>query len=58
MLHHFFLSPICCDLNYFLCCTFQTTESGSSIYKAEAVDRDTGSGGSVTYYLQVSLRSR
>uniref|UniRef100_A0A3Q1IK51 Photoreceptor cadherin n=1 Tax=Anabas testudineus TaxID=64144 RepID=A0A3Q1IK51_ANATE len=30
----------------------ETTESGSSIYKAEAVDRDTGSGGSVTYYLQ------
>ncbi|XP_030604005.1 cadherin-related family member 1a isoform X2 [Archocentrus centrarchus] len=30
----------------------ETTESGSSIYKVEAVDRDTGSGGSVTYYLQ------
>ncbi|XP_034040249.1 cadherin-related family member 1 [Thalassophryne amazonica] len=30
----------------------ETTESGSSIYKIEAVDRDTGSGGSVTYYLQ------
>uniref|UniRef100_A0A3B4U9G3 Photoreceptor cadherin n=1 Tax=Seriola dumerili TaxID=41447 RepID=A0A3B4U9G3_SERDU len=29
-----------------------TTASGSSIYKVEAVDRDTGSGGSVTYYLQ------
>uniref|UniRef100_A0A7N6BWY3 Photoreceptor cadherin n=1 Tax=Anabas testudineus TaxID=64144 RepID=A0A7N6BWY3_ANATE len=33
----------------------ETTESGSSIYKAEAVDRDTGSGGSVTYYLQTNL---
>ncbi|XP_029961944.1 cadherin-related family member 1a isoform X1 [Salarias fasciatus] len=30
----------------------ETTESGSSIYKVEAVDKDTGSGGSVTYYLQ------
>ncbi|KAK2824340.1 hypothetical protein Q5P01_021515 [Channa striata] len=30
----------------------ETTESGSSIYKVEAMDRDTGSGGSVTYYLQ------
>ncbi|XP_008277059.1 cadherin-related family member 1a [Stegastes partitus] len=30
----------------------ETTESGSSIYKVEAVDRDTGSGGSVTYFLQ------
>ncbi|KAG7216316.1 hypothetical protein INR49_021720 [Caranx melampygus] len=30
----------------------ETTASGSSIYKVEAVDRDTGSGGSVTYYLQ------
>ncbi|XP_039995672.1 cadherin-related family member 1 [Xiphias gladius] len=30
----------------------ETTESGSSIYKVEAVDRDTGSGGSVTYHLQ------
>ncbi|XP_028279411.1 cadherin-related family member 1a [Parambassis ranga] len=32
----------------------ETTDSGSSIYKAEAVDKDTGSGGSVTYYLQNS----
>ncbi|XP_029377670.1 cadherin-related family member 1a [Echeneis naucrates] len=30
----------------------ETTESGSSIYKVEAVDRDTGSGGSVTYHIQ------
>uniref|UniRef100_A0A4W6E9G4 Cadherin-related family member 1 n=1 Tax=Lates calcarifer TaxID=8187 RepID=A0A4W6E9G4_LATCA len=30
----------------------ETTEPGSSIYKVEAVDRDTGSGGSITYYLQ------
>ncbi|KAK5854070.1 hypothetical protein PBY51_015170 [Eleginops maclovinus] len=29
----------------------ETTESGSTIYKVEAVDRDTGSGGSVTYFL-------
>uniref|UniRef100_A0A3P9HNZ4 Cadherin-related family member 1 n=1 Tax=Oryzias latipes TaxID=8090 RepID=A0A3P9HNZ4_ORYLA len=33
----------------------KTTESGSSIYKVEAVDRDAGSGGSVTFFLQVSL---
>uniref|UniRef100_A0A673CIP0 Cadherin-related family member 1 n=1 Tax=Sphaeramia orbicularis TaxID=375764 RepID=A0A673CIP0_9TELE len=30
----------------------ETTPPGSSIYKVEAVDRDTGSGGSITYYLQ------
>ncbi|XP_059215964.1 cadherin-related family member 1, partial [Centropristis striata] len=30
----------------------ETTVSSSSIFKVEAVDRDTGSGGSVTYYLQ------
>ncbi|KAG8000140.1 Cadherin-related family member 1 [Nibea albiflora] len=30
----------------------ETTASGSSIYKVEAVDKDTGSGGSVNYYLQ------
>ncbi|KAL6101913.1 cdhr1 [Pungitius sinensis] len=30
----------------------ETTESGTSIYKVEAVDKDTGSGGSVTYFLQ------
>ncbi|XP_061692278.1 cadherin-related family member 1 isoform X1 [Syngnathoides biaculeatus] len=29
----------------------ETTESGNSIFKAEALDKDTGSGGSVTYYL-------
>uniref|UniRef100_A0A8B9SEJ7 Cadherin-related family member 1 n=1 Tax=Apteryx owenii TaxID=8824 RepID=A0A8B9SEJ7_APTOW len=28
------------------------TPSGSSIFKIEAVDRDTGSGGSITYFLQ------
>ncbi|KAG9341038.1 hypothetical protein JZ751_019792 [Albula glossodonta] len=32
----------------------EDTPSGSSIYKVEAVDRDTGSGGSVTYFLQNS----
>ncbi|XP_036403332.1 cadherin-related family member 1 [Megalops cyprinoides] len=32
----------------------EDTPSGSSIYTVEAVDRDTGSGGSVTYYLQNS----
>ncbi|KAM8859115.1 cadherin-related family member 1a isoform 2-T2 [Spinachia spinachia] len=30
----------------------ETTESGISIYQVEAVDKDTGSGGSVTYFLQ------
>ncbi|XP_034059709.1 cadherin-related family member 1 isoform X2 [Gymnodraco acuticeps] len=30
----------------------ETTESGGSIYKVEAVDKDTGSGGSVNYFLQ------
>ncbi|KAM9364967.1 cadherin-related family member 1a [Pholidichthys leucotaenia] len=30
----------------------ETTESGSSIYNVKAVDRDTGSGGSITYHLQ------
>ncbi|XP_071764280.2 cadherin-related family member 1a [Centroberyx gerrardi] len=35
----------------------ETTESGSSIYNVQAVDRDTGSGGSVTYYLQNSQSS-
>uniref|UniRef100_A0A672QC29 Photoreceptor cadherin n=1 Tax=Sinocyclocheilus grahami TaxID=75366 RepID=A0A672QC29_SINGR len=30
------------------------TTSGSSIYKVQAVDRDAGSGGSVTYFLQSS----
>ncbi|XP_029306090.1 cadherin-related family member 1a, partial [Cottoperca gobio] len=30
----------------------ETTLSGSSIYKVEAVDKDTGSGGSVTFFLQ------
>ncbi|XP_077352452.1 cadherin-related family member 1a isoform X2 [Festucalex cinctus] len=29
----------------------ETTESGHSIFKAQAVDKDTGSGGSVNYYL-------
>lgn len=31
----------------------QNTPSGSSIFKIEAVDKDTGSGGSITYFLQV-----
>ncbi|XP_062852447.1 cadherin-related family member 1 [Trichomycterus rosablanca] len=30
----------------------ENTPSGSSIFKVQAVDRDTGSGGSVTYFLQ------
>uniref|UniRef100_A0AAR2J6D3 Cadherin domain-containing protein n=1 Tax=Pygocentrus nattereri TaxID=42514 RepID=A0AAR2J6D3_PYGNA len=30
----------------------ENTPSGSSIYKVQTVDRDTGSGGSVTYFLQ------
>lgn len=32
----------------------QNATSGSSIYKVLAVDRDTGSGGSVSYFLQVT----
>ncbi|KAM9506765.1 cadherin-related family member 1a-like [Salvelinus alpinus] len=32
----------------------ENSESGSSIYKVLAVDRDTGSGGSITFYLQGS----
>ncbi|XP_073775610.1 cadherin-related family member 1a isoform X2 [Danio rerio] len=35
----------------------ENTTSGSSIYKVQAVDRDTGSGGSVTYFLQSSEQS-
>ncbi|MEQ2282861.1 Cadherin- member 1 [Ameca splendens] len=35
----------------------ETTESGRSIYKVEAVDRDTGSGGSVSYHLQTPQSS-
>ncbi|KAF4090380.1 hypothetical protein AMELA_G00051200 [Ameiurus melas] len=30
----------------------ESTPSGSSIFKVQALDRDTGSGGSVTYFLQ------
>uniref|UniRef100_A0ACB8F8C8 Cadherin- member 1 n=1 Tax=Sphaerodactylus townsendi TaxID=933632 RepID=A0ACB8F8C8_9SAUR len=33
----------------------ESAPSGSSIYKIEAVDRDTGSGGSITYFLQVHV---
>uniref|UniRef100_A0A672NG33 Photoreceptor cadherin n=1 Tax=Sinocyclocheilus grahami TaxID=75366 RepID=A0A672NG33_SINGR len=32
----------------------ENTTSGNSIYKVQAVDRDTGSGGSVTFFLQSS----
>uniref|UniRef100_A0A8C1ATS3 Photoreceptor cadherin n=2 Tax=Cyprinus carpio TaxID=7962 RepID=A0A8C1ATS3_CYPCA len=32
----------------------KNTTSGNSIYKVQAVDRDTGSGGSVSYFLQSS----
>ncbi|XP_072293016.1 cadherin-related family member 1a isoform X2 [Eucyclogobius newberryi] len=35
----------------------ETTEPETSIFRVEAVDRDTGSGGSVTYYLQNPLSS-
>lgn len=31
----------------------QNTPSSSSIFKIEAIDKDTGSGGSITYFLQV-----
>uniref|UniRef100_A0A673W0A8 Cadherin related family member 1 n=1 Tax=Salmo trutta TaxID=8032 RepID=A0A673W0A8_SALTR len=33
-------------------CHLQDTPAGSSIYRVQAVDKDMGSGGSVTYYLQ------
>lgn len=36
------------------CGTPQDTPAGSSIFEVRAVDEDTGSGGSVTYSLQVS----
>uniref|UniRef100_A0A8C7PT19 Photoreceptor cadherin n=1 Tax=Oncorhynchus mykiss TaxID=8022 RepID=A0A8C7PT19_ONCMY len=35
-------------------CHLQDTPAGSSIYRVQAVDKDMGSGGSVTYYLQVN----
>nr|XP_046212459.1 cadherin-related family member 1-like isoform X4 [Oncorhynchus gorbuscha] len=35
----------------------ENSESGSSIYKVLAVDRDTGSGGSITFYLQTNGQS-
>lgn len=34
----------------------QDTAPGSSIYKVQAVDKDMGSGGSVSYYLQVNVQ--
>ncbi|XP_067285434.1 cadherin-related family member 1a isoform X2 [Pseudorasbora parva] len=34
----------------------EDTASGSSIYRVQAVDRDIGSGGSVTYFLQSSSK--
>lgn len=42
--------PLCVTRNSFWS---QNTPSGSSIFKIEAVDKDTGSGGSITYFLQV-----
>ena len=43
--------PFLCDSgNSF---SSQNAPSGSSIFKIEAVDKDTGSGGSITYFLQV-----
>uniref|UniRef100_A0A665WTW8 Photoreceptor cadherin n=1 Tax=Echeneis naucrates TaxID=173247 RepID=A0A665WTW8_ECHNA len=33
---------------------YQETSPGSSIYRVQAVDKDMGSGGSVSYYLQVT----
>ncbi|XP_031661086.1 cadherin-related family member 1 isoform X3 [Oncorhynchus kisutch] len=35
----------------------ENSECGSSIYKVLAVDRDTGSGGSITFYLQTNGQS-
>lgn len=34
----------------------QDTAPGSSIYRVQAVDKDMGSGGSVSFYLQVTLQ--
>uniref|UniRef100_A0A673W2S2 Cadherin related family member 1 n=1 Tax=Salmo trutta TaxID=8032 RepID=A0A673W2S2_SALTR len=36
-------------------CHLQDTPAGSSIYRVQAVDKDMGSGGSVTYYLQFTI---
>ncbi|XP_069096758.1 cadherin-related family member 1 [Pleurodeles waltl] len=36
----------------------ENTPSGSSIFKIQAVDRDTGSGGSITYFLQNTRTSK
>ncbi|KAI7789456.1 putative cadherin-related family member 1-like [Triplophysa rosa] len=36
----------------------EDTEAGRSIYRVQAVDRDLGSGGSVTYYLQSALNTK
>ncbi|XP_064173299.1 cadherin-related family member 1 isoform X1 [Anguilla rostrata] len=36
----------------------EDTPLGSSVYKVEAVDRDTGAGGSVTYFLQNSHQTQ
>uniref|UniRef100_A0A8C4ZEZ0 Cadherin-related family member 1 n=1 Tax=Gadus morhua TaxID=8049 RepID=A0A8C4ZEZ0_GADMO len=35
----------------------ETAQSGSSLFQVQALDRDTGSGGSINYYLQSSLFS-
>ncbi|XP_066522734.1 cadherin-related family member 1 isoform X2 [Hoplias malabaricus] len=36
----------------------EDTEAGSSIFKVEAVDKDLGSGGSITYFLQTTPNTR
>lgn len=41
------------DTDPSLSVTSQNTPAGSSIFKVHAEDKDTGSGGSVTYFLQV-----
>lgn len=38
-----------------VCAVLKDTEAGRSIFKVRAVDKDLGSGGSVTYFLQVRL---
>lgn len=36
---------------------YQDTAPGSSIYRVHAIDKDLGSGGSVSYYLQVTFQN-
>uniref|UniRef100_A0A8C5FL75 Cadherin-related family member 1a n=1 Tax=Gadus morhua TaxID=8049 RepID=A0A8C5FL75_GADMO len=49
--------PTCCDPVLSPRVPSQTAQSGSSLFQVQALDRDTGSGGSINYYLQSSLFS-